>query len=194
MKHSISFLIFGCALAIAGCGAQTLDGGSNENKSGASGSETPAPGGGETTTGGAAIKETPAAGTIAGRPFEPKSIDVYFSKKDEQWFFSMKNYEADCGKLKTPPDPTTSLLVTIGGLDPKAGEHPLAYGDQHAGTFQIGIYDTTSKAETKSIEDGVLRFDAWDETPGAKLAGAIKATSGDSIIEGTFVAKMCGPR
>ena len=41
---------------------------------------------------------------------------------------------------------------------------------------------------------GTLRFDSWDETPGAQITGALKLEGGDSQIEGTFSATVCAAR
>lgn len=181
MKNTtfLSLLLLSITTALSACNAQTLDGGSGQGGSSAA-AQT--------------ISNRPVDGMVAGRPFEAKAVDVRWSKAQSQWFFSMDNYENDCGSRKTPPDPATSMTITVGAVEPAAGTTTLAYGDGHGATFQVGVYETADQADTRPVETGTLRFDSWDETPGAEITGAIKLEAGDDAIEGTFVAKVCPPR
>jgi len=167
---------------LLGCSGQTLDGGGGQKQ------QASTPGAGTE------IASTPIAGTIDGKAFDAKAIFVYYSKTNAEWFFAIDNYENDCGTMKDRPDPASAMVVTVGSLDRKAGDTPLTYGDGHAATFQIGVYDTSDKATTYSIKDGTLRFDTWDETAGSEITGALKLVSDQGQIEGTFTAKVCAPR
>lgn len=185
MKRSLLTLL--CSFAMAACSGQTLDGGSGQG--GSSGSSGPA-----SSSAGETIADAPLAGTVAGRTFEAKAIDVYYSIKNSQWFLSIDNYENDCGSMKSQPDPATAMTVNVGAVEPKTGSFPIAYGDGHGATFQIGVYETSQKAETRPVQTGTLRFDTWSETPGSTVTGAIKLSGQESELEGTFVAKVCASR
>jgi hypothetical protein len=186
------FLLLG-SFAITACAGQTLDGGSGQGTS--SGSSSGASSGTTgSTTGEGTIADSPLAGTIAGRAFEPKAIYVRYSNANAQWFFAIDNYENDCGSMKSRPDPTTALKVNIGAVDPKVGSSPLAYGDGHGATFQIGVYETAEQAETRPVQTGTLRFDTWSDSPGSTVSGALKLSGEESEVEGTFVAKVCPAR
>lgn len=171
---------------LLGCSGQTLDGGGGQKDQAASSAN----GGGGTE-----IASTPIAGTVNGNAFDPKTIFVYYSKRNSQWFFSIENYETDCGTSKNgPPDAATAMVVNVGSVEPKAGDASIAYGDGHGATFQVGVYSTSEKATTYSINDGTLRFDTWDETAGSEITGALKLVSDHGQMEGTFTAKVCAPR
>lgn len=178
------FLLLG-SFAITACAGQTLDGGSGQGTSSGS------PGTTGSTTGDGTIADSPLAGTIAGRAFEAKTIYVRYSLQNAQWFFSIDNYENDCGSMKSRPDPSSALKVNIGAVDPKIGSSPLAYGDGHGATFQIGVYETAEQAETRPVQTGTLRFDTWSDSPGSTVTGAAKLSGEESEVEGTFVAKVC---
>lgn len=183
MKRSL-FLLLGsfASLSLLGCAAQTLDGGSGQGSSSGS------------STAGDTIADAPLAGTVAGRTFEAKAIDVHYSSRNGQWFLSIDNYENDCGSMKAQPDPATAMTVNVGAVEPKAGSFPIAYGDGHGATFQIGVYETAQKAETRPVQSGTLRFDTWTDTPGSTIKGALKLSGQESELEGTFVAKVCPAR
>jgi hypothetical protein len=133
------------------------------------------------------------SGTIDGRALEPKAIYLHYSNANSQWFFTIDNYDNDCGTMKDRPDPATAMVVTIGKVEPKAGSSAIAYADGHGATFQVGVYDTTNKATTYSVKSGTLRFDTWNDNPGTQIGGALKLASDEGEIEGTFLAKVCAP-
>lgn len=173
-------------LFLSSCAAKTLDGGSTGDTSGAG---TGAP---------ADIAQTPVAGKAGGKVFEAKTIDLAYSNKNSQWFFSIDNYENDCGTYPgTRPDPSEAMTITVGAVQPAAGTYPIKYADGHGATFQIGVYEAkdNAKPDTRPVQSGTLQLDTWDETPGASITGAIKLVADDdSVIEGTFTAKVCPAR
>jgi hypothetical protein len=194
MKHASLFLTLTLAITSFGCAAKTLDGGSDNNPPGSSSSS-----GSGSSSGGSSnpsgIPDKPVEGTIGGKPFAPKSVEIQYSKSAEQWFISLRNYEVTCGTLKNPkPAEADMLVVTVGKLDQKAGTFDIAYADGHGATFQIGVYDTTSKADTREVKTGTLRLDAWNDAPGATVTGALKLSGEQSDVSGTFTATVCAPR
>jgi len=187
------------AIVLTACSGQTLDGGSNASGSSSGSNSTTSSGGptddgaskGSSGTAGNGIPATPAGGEIKGKPFTPKSVDVGFSKAQNQWFFAMRNYETDCQTITEKPTPSDALLVNIGGVQPAAGEFPIAYADGHGASFQVGVFESAQKADVTPAQAGVLRFDTWSSEPGATITGAIKLTNDDSHVAGTFTAKVC---
>ncbi len=188
------------AVVLTACSGQTLDGGSNASGSSSGSDGTTSSGGqpgdgtaskGSSGTVGNGIPSTPVGGEIKGKPFSPKSVDVEFSKAQNQWFFAMRNYETDCRTITNKPTPSDALLVNIGGIEPAAGEFPIAYADGHGASFQVGVFESAQKADVTPAQAGVLRFDTWSSEPGATITGAIKLTNDDSNVAGTFTAKVC---
>lgn len=190
-----------CASSLAGCMAKTLDGGSTGDTAGAgtgTGEDTGGKGHGTTNGADGEIADMPVAGWIAGRTFEAKTIDLTFSKRNNQWFLSLDNYANDCGSMgPNPGDGSEAMTVNVGGLEPAAGTFFIAYGDGHGATLQYGVYpaDGPKKPDTRPVQSGTVRLDTWDETPGATITGGIKLVADDeSVIMGTFSAKVCPPR
>lgn len=185
-----SFILASLFLLLAGCAGKTLDGGSTGDTSGAGTGQGADPS--KETDG--EMADTPVAGQIAGKPFAPKTIDVTFSKRNNQWFLSFANYENECGTGNVP-DPAEAMAVNVGGLEPAAGTFTIKYADGHGASLQLGIYDSSEKSDTRTVQSGTLRFDNWDETPGATITGGIKLFADDeSSIVGTFSAKVCAAR
>jgi hypothetical protein len=194
-----SFLTASLFLFLSACAGKTLDGGSTGDTTGA-GTGAPADDhsneNGHGTSNGAdgEIPDAPVAGWIGGRTFEAKTIDITFSKRNNQWFLSFDNYENDCGAGKVP-DPAEAMTVSIGSVEPAAGTFVIKYADGHGATLQLGLYDTVEKADTRAVQSGTLRIDNWDETPGATITGGLKLIADDeSAVAGTFTAKVCAPR
>jgi len=194
MKHASIFLAFTLALTTFGCAAKTLDGGSdNGNPPGTSSSSSSGSSGTPSTPSG--IPDKPVEGKIGGKPFVPKSIEIQYSKTNAQWFLSLRNYESTCGTLKgNRPAQEDMLVVTVGQLEAKAGSYEIAYADGHGATFQIGVFDTTKEADTREVKSGTLHFDAWNETPGTTVTGALKLSGDESEVGGTFTATVCAAR
>jgi hypothetical protein len=194
-----SFLTVLFFLALSACAGKTLDGGSTGDTTGAgtgAPEENGAGGGGPGTNDGAggAIADAPVTGRIGGRTFEPKNIDITFSKRNDQWFLSLDNYANDCG---TGPvgDAAEAMTVNVGGLEPRAGTFIIKYADGHGATLQLGVYDESKKSDTRPVQTGTVRLDSWDETPGATITGGLELVADDeSAIMGTFTAKVCAPR
>jgi hypothetical protein len=195
-----SFLIL--SLFLWACSGKTLDGGSTGDTSGAgtgqaAGGDKQANENGHGSTEGAdvTIPDGPVTGTIAGRTFEAKSINLEFSKRENQWFLSIHNYESDCGNVAGTMDAAEAMVVSIGGVEPKAGTFTIAYADGHGASLQRGVYDTTTKSDTRAVQSGSFRLDTWNETPGATVTGGLELLADDeSAVAGTFTAKVCAPR
>jgi hypothetical protein len=191
-----SFLIL-LSLLVTACSGKTLDGGSTGDTAGA-GTGEHANENGHGTTGGADVEipEAPIAGWIGGQTFEAKSMNLAFSKRENQWFLSIHNYEVDCrGVVPGKPDAAEMMVVTIGAVDPKSGTFTIKRADGHGASLQLGVYDTTGKSDTRVVENGSFRLDTWDETPGATITGGLKLLADDdSAVAGTFTATVCAPR
>jgi hypothetical protein len=194
------------SVSVSACAGKTLDGGSTGDTQGAG------TGNGNDGTGAAAddhsnenghgtsngadgeIPNAPVFGWIAGQTFEPKTIDLTFSKRNNQWFLSLANYDNDCG-VGPVGDPAEAMAVSIGAVEPKAGTFFIKYADGHGASLQRGVYDTTAKSDTRTVQSGTVRLDNWDETPGATITGGLKLIADDeSAIGGTFTAKVCAAR
>lgn len=183
---------------VAACSGKTLDGGSTGDTTGAGTGEGDGPGGRENgagnTNGGGEIPDVPVDGYIGGKRFEAKNTDLTFSKRNNQWFLSLDNYANECG-AGAVPDPAEAMTVNIGGLEPASGTFTIAYADGHGASLQLGVYDSSDKADIRTVQSGSLRLDNWDETPGATITGGLKLVADDqSAIMGTFTAKVCAPR
>jgi len=186
-----SWTLLGLLTLAVGCGGKALDGGSTQG--GTSGSPN---GGGS----GTATFDKPVGGTIAGQAFVPRSVELQYAKyegaTEGQWFLTLRNFAETCGTLPDPrPDPATSMLVTVGAVAPAAGDQAITYGDGHAATFQLGVYEATGpKPITRSAVSGVVHLDTWNGETGAVITGGIRLEGEDSAIEGTFTATVCAPR
>lgn len=194
-----SFLTAFLFLSLSACSGKTLDGGSTGDTSGAGTGDKSSGENGHGTSNGAdgEIPETPIVGSIAGRSFEAKTTDLAFSKRNNQWFLNVTNYEIDCGTRSgaDPIDGPDAMVVNIGGLEPSAGTFTIEYADGHGASLQLGVYETTGKSDTRVVQSGTLRLDNWDETPGATITGGLKLIADDqSAVGGTFTAKVCAPR
>jgi hypothetical protein len=142
------------------------------------------------------IAAQPLSGTVGGRAFEPKTVDIRYLASAGKWLLSIDNYETDCGVRSSELDYASAISINIGGIPAQSGTTSIAYGDQHAATFQIGVYEASSGTEpdVRPAESGVLRIDTWSDTPGGEITGALKLSGEDSAVEGTFTAKVCEPR
>lgn len=197
MKHtSFSILLVLGSLALSACAGQTLEGGSDHG--GSNGSNDPNGSNGSTSSGGSgtgdAIPDKPLDGTIADKPFVPKTIEIQYSSANAQWFLYARSYESTCGTMKERPDPSTSMVLTVGQLAAKPGTDTIAYGDGHAATLQLGVYDTSDKADARAVKSGVLRLDAWSDKPGDTVTGALHLEADGSDVGGTFTAVVCPAR
>jgi hypothetical protein len=188
------------AFGVSACAGKTLDGGSTGDTAGAGtgqGADEHADENGHGSTEGVdlTIPDAPVTGKIAGQSFEAKTIDLAFSKRENQWFLSIHNYEIDCGTLAGTMDAAEAMVVNIGAVAPQAGTFTITRADGHGASLQLGVYDTTKKSDTRVVENGSFRLDNWDETPGATVTGGLKLLADDeSAVAGTFTAKVCAPR
>jgi len=197
-----SFLILLSLLvapALCACSGKTLDGGSTGDTTGAgTGSPAePSGGNGRGTTAGTDVEipDAPVTGSIGGKAFEAKNVDLTFSKKQNQWFLNVTNYAIDCGAVDGSRNAAEAMVVNIGGVEPKAGTVTIRYADGHGASLQLGVYDTMEKSDTRVVQNGSLRLDNWDETPGATITGGLNLMADDeSSVAGTFTAKVCAPR
>ena len=181
--NRINFLAASLLLTLAACTTETLDGGSTGDTKGAGT--------------GADIADTPVFGTIASQPFEPKTIEIYFSERSGKWLLSMDNYEGDCGSIKNRPPSEESMTVNVIGLDPAAGSIPIAPGVTRYATLQLGVYMAAEGKEpdARNAQSGTVVLDNWDETAGAEITGKLKLVADEeSSVEGTFTAKVCPAR
>jgi hypothetical protein len=187
-----SFLTALFLFSLSACAAKTLDGGSTGDTAGtATGSPS-----GSSTGAGAEIADAPLAGTIAGKPFEAKSIDVSFNERSGKWVLSIDNYEGNCGSIKNRPPSDESMTVNFVGFDPAAGTYVVEQPKRYA-TLQLGIYEASEnkQPDTRNATTGTLVLDTWDETAGNTITGKMKLFADDeSAVEGTFTATVCPPR
>lgn len=189
-------LLLSLSVSVSACAAKTLDGGSTGDTSGAGSANGSTSGAGAAA--GADIADAPLSGTIAGRPFEAKAIDIYFDNGAGQWLLSIDNYASDCGTIgKVRPESSSAMTVNVVGIDPAAGAIPIAPGRARYATLQLGVYEASEGKEpdTRNAKSGTLVLDTWDETPGAAITGKLKLVADEeSAIEGTFTAKVCPAR
>ena len=185
-----SFLTVSLFLLLSACSGKTLDGGSTGDTAGAGTGQGAAK---ENESG--EIPDGPVAGRIAGRAFETKTVQLAFSKRNNQWFFNVTNYENDCGTNPSGFDGTDAMTVNIGGVEPSAGTFVIEYGDGHGASLQYGVFDESKESDTRAVQSGTFRLDNWDETPGATITGGLRLVADDeSAVGGTFTAKVCAPR
>lgn len=178
--QSLTAVLF---LSLSACTAEKLDGGSTGDTKGAGT--------------GADIADSPISGTIAGQPFEAKTIEIYFDERTGDWLLSMDNYEGNCGSVKNRPPSDESMTVNVVGLDAKPGSIPIAPGVTRYATLQLGVYMAAEgkQPDTRSAQSGTVVLDNWDETAGAEITGKLKLVADEeSAIEGKFTAKVCPPR
>lgn len=177
-------------LGAAACGGNSLDGGSSNTDGGAGASS----GGTSGAPGGDGIPSTAVAGTVNGKAFVPKSIEV---RRDAgRWFFTLRSYASTCGASTSGPLTGPDLVVvTIGDVASKVGTQSIAEADGHGATFQTGVYEKgKGEAIANPASTGSLRFDTWSETPGETITGGLKLVGEGSDIAGTFTATVCPPR
>lgn len=187
-----SFLVGAfCALtSVTACNGETLDGGSNTSSSGTTSSSS----GGTGTT---PAPESPLTGQIAGNPFTPSSTELELVKTSNgnEWMLQFHNYKIDCGTVgKEEGTGADKLIVTVGGLTPAAGTSTIEYGDAHAATFQVGVYEASGpEPKADPAKAGTLRIDTWSEE-GATVTGYLELSNEESSVKGTFTAKICKGR
>lgn len=191
-----SFLILLSSLLVGACAGKTLDGGTTGDTAGAgTGEHAGENGGGSTAATETEIPDAPITGSIGGQAFEAKSMNLAFSKRDNQWFLSIHNYAIDCGRVEGKMDNAEAMVVNVGAVEPKAGTFTIERADGHGASLQLGVYETTGKSDTRVVESGSLRLDNWDETPGATISGGLNLFADDeSAVGGTFTATVCAPR
>lgn len=173
------------ACSSAGCSGKTLQGGSDQPGSADAGSDaTPVD-----------TLDVPFGGSVAGKSFALRSVDISYAR--DQWFLTLRNYEAPCGVLPSQrPDPEQMIVITIGALEPRAGEERIAFGDAHGGTFQVGVFEAgAGEPSIAHVKSGVVRLDSWSDTPESTISGALRLASdaGDEVV-GQFEAVVCAPR
>jgi hypothetical protein len=183
-KHLLGPLTISLAVAALGCSGAKLDGGSNDNTSGG--------GSGAGSSGVTPIADQPAQGTIDGHDFVVKSVDLQFSKAQNQWFLTFRNYSSVCGDLPGGI-PGDALLINIGAVEQRAGDATIAYADGHGAAFQVGLGSSTTKTDATPIQQGTLHLDSWSDTAGATITGKLRASNATSDVEGTFTANVCAP-
>lgn len=182
MKRNTPLLAVLALLFTAACTEQTLDGGSTGDTKAASASE---------------IADTPVAGNIASRPFEPKTIEISFSESTGKWILSLDNYEGDCGSIKDRPPSDDAMTVSVVGLDAAPGSIPIAPGATRYATLQVGVYMAAEnkQPDTRSAQSGTVVLDNWAEASGAEITGKLKLVADEeSVVEGAFTAKVCPSR
>ena len=176
MKRTLLLL----ALSLCSCTAEKLDGGSTDGAKSAIGAD---------------IADAPLSGTIAAKPFEAKTFEIYLDERSGKWMLSIDNYEGNCGSFKNPPPSEEAMTVSFVGLEPAAGATTVEQPNRYA-TLQLGVYLSTSnqKPDTRDA-DGIVVLDAWDATAGAEITGKLKLVADEeSAVEGTFTAKVCPAR
>jgi hypothetical protein len=167
-----TLVALGLVLGSMACSASTLDGGST-----AGGADASA----DAALAASDIPARPLEGSVAGKAFTPKAVDI--------------RYDVSCGVSKAPATGPELMIITVADFAPAAGTEKIAYGDGHAATFQIGVYEKgKGEPDARPATAGVLRIDTWSDVPGASVGGALRLTGEGSEVAGTFTATVCAPR
>ncbi len=179
-----TLVALGLVLGSMACSASTLDGGST-----AGGADASA----DAALAASDIPARPLEGSVAGKAFTPKAVDI--RNEGGRWFLTLRSYDVSCGVSKAPATGPELMIITVADFAPAAGTEKIAYGDGHAATFQIGVYEKgKGEPDARPATAGVLRIDTWSDVPGASVGGALRLTGEGSEVAGTFTATVCAPR
>jgi len=187
MTKLLTLVALGLVLGSVACSASTLDGGSTAAGPDASPDAAPA------SVAAPEIPAGPLQGTVGGKSFTPKAVDI--RNEGGRWFLNLRSYDVSCGVSKAPLTGPELMIITVADFAPAVGAEAIAYGDRHAATFQIGVYEKgKGEADARPATSGVLRFDTWSDVPGTTIAGALRLAGEESEVAGSFTATVCAPR
>ncbi len=182
---------------VVGAGALICACGTSASVSGPAGEGAEADGGPASADGAAAgadaaaavfvLPDTPAAGSIRGRPITFRSVSLRL--ETDRRILTLREYASNCGVVAGALPPADSVVVHVVVRRDSPGEEIIVFADNHSATFQIGIDPATT--ETFPATGGRLRLDTFSTTPGAIVTGAVALASSVGTVSGTFEATVC---